>query len=89
MIMDGSDWRKEVENDAFVPVSYPEEKFNPVEWAHCLASIDVCSLNHGTKFCNNFGTSERHLSHNFPCGATIATSHMYTLIDNKTRILNK
>ena len=39
--------------------------------------------------CNNFGTCERHLSHNFPCGATIATIHMYTLIGNKTRILNK
>ena len=55
MIADGSDWRKEVENDAFVPVPYPEEKLNPVEWAHCLASIDVCSLNHGTNFCDEEG----------------------------------
>ena len=34
---------------------YPEEKFNLVEWAHCLGSIDVFSLNHGTKFCDEEG----------------------------------
>ena len=37
MITDGSNWHKEVENNTFVLVPYLEEKFNPVEWAHCLA----------------------------------------------------
>ena len=46
MLTDGSEWRKEVENDKFIPVPYPEEKFEPVEWAHCLVAIDVSTLNH-------------------------------------------
>ena len=55
MLTDGSEWRKEVENDNFIPAPYPEEKFEPVEWSHCLASIDVCTLNHGTKFYDEEG----------------------------------
>ena len=55
MLTDGSKWRKEVENDKFIPAPYPEEKFEPMEWSHCLASIDVCTLNHGTKFCDEEG----------------------------------
>ena len=55
MQTDGSEWRKEVEDDAFIPTPYPEEKFEPVEWSHCLASINVCTLNHGTKFCDEEG----------------------------------
>ena len=42
-------------NEAFIPIPYPEEKYEPVEWAHCLAAIDVCTLNHGTKFCDEEG----------------------------------
>ena len=55
MLTDGSKWRKEVENDNFIPAPYPEEKFEPVEWSHCLVAIDVCTLNHGTKFCDEEG----------------------------------
>ena len=55
MLTDGSEWRKEVENDKFILVPYPEEKFEPVKWAHCLATIDVSTLNHGIKFCDGEG----------------------------------
>ena len=50
MLTDGFEWRKEVENDKFIHVPYPEEKFEPFEWAHCLVAINVCTLNLGIKF---------------------------------------
>ena len=52
MLTNGIEWRKEVTDDAFVPIPYLEEKFEPNEWAHCLATIDVSALNHGTKSCD-------------------------------------
>ena len=41
--------------DAYVPVPYPEEKLEPMEWMHCLTAIDVCTINHGIKFCDEEG----------------------------------
>ena len=55
MVIDKLEWCKEVMNDAFIPIPYPKEKFELVEWAHCLASIDVCTVNHSTKFCDEDG----------------------------------
>ena len=55
MLTDGSEWCKEVEIDQFIHVPYPEEKFEPVKWGHCLVAIDVCTLNHGKKFCDEEG----------------------------------
>ena len=54
MVTDGSEWHKEVQNNSFTPVPYPET-FEPVEWPHCLATIDVSTLNHGTKSCDEDG----------------------------------
>ena len=55
VVTDGSEWCKDVMEEAYVPIPYPEEKFEPVEWPHCLATLDVCTLNHGTKFCDEDG----------------------------------
>ena len=55
VVTDGSEWCKDVMDKAYVPIPYPEEKFEPVEWPHCLATLDVCTLNHGTKFCDEDG----------------------------------
>ena len=55
MVTDGSKWHREVQDESFILVPYPEEKFEPVEWSHCLVSIDVCTMNHGTKFCDKEG----------------------------------
>ena len=30
MLTDGSEWHKEVDNDNFIPIPFPEEKFEPV-----------------------------------------------------------
>ena len=55
VVTDGSEWCKDVMDEAYVPIPYPEEKFEPVEWPHCLATLDVCTLNHGTKLCDEDG----------------------------------
>ena len=55
MVTDGSEWCRDVMDEAYVPIPYPEEKFEPVEWLHCLATLDVCTMNHGTKFCDANG----------------------------------
>ena len=50
MKRDGTEFSREVMDPAYVPIPYSEEKFEPVEWPHCLATVDVSTLNHGTKF---------------------------------------
>ena len=55
LVTDGSKWCKEAMNDTYVPISYLEEKLEPMEWMHCLIAIDVCTINHGIKFCNEKG----------------------------------
>ena len=52
MKTDGTELSREVMDPAYVPIPYSEEKFEPVEWPHCLATLDVSTLNHGTKFCD-------------------------------------
>ena len=41
--------------DAYVQVPYSEKKLEPMKWMHCLTAIDVCTLNHGIKFCDEEG----------------------------------
>ena len=53
MVNDGSEWCREVMDEAYVLIPYPEEKFEPVNWLHCLATLDVCTVNHGTNFVTN------------------------------------
>ena len=36
-------------------VPYLEKNFEPLEWSHCVVSIDVCIMNHGTKVCDKEG----------------------------------
>ena len=55
MVTDGIEWCKEVMNKDFVAISYPKKNFEPIEWSHCLATIDVCTINHGIKFCDDEG----------------------------------
>ena len=55
LVTDGSEWCKEAMQDAYVPVPYPEEKLEPMEWMHCLTAIHVCTINHGIKFCDEEG----------------------------------
>ena len=55
MAMDSSEWCKDAMNNAYVPVPYPEEELEPMEWMHCLTTIDVCMINHGIKFCDEEG----------------------------------
>lgn len=55
VITDGSEWCKYVMDDAYVSIPFKEEKLGPVEWNHVLATLDVCTLNHGIKFCDKYG----------------------------------
>ena len=55
MVTDGSEWCRDVMDEAYVPIPYPEEKFEPVEWMHCLATLDVSTVHRGIKFCNEEG----------------------------------
>ena len=52
---DGSAWCRDVMDEAYLPIPFPEETLEPVEWSHILATIDVSSLQHPTKFCNPDG----------------------------------
>ena len=37
---------------AYVPIPFLEDTFEPIEWSHILAIIDVSALHHPTKFCD-------------------------------------
>ena len=52
---DGSKWCRDVMDEAYFPTPFPEHKMEPLEWPHCLATIDVSTLNHGIKFCDEDG----------------------------------
>ena len=52
---DGTEWCRDVMSESYVPIPYAEEKFEPVEWLHCLATLDVSTVHHGTKFCDTDG----------------------------------
>ena len=55
MVTNAFKWYKEILSDSFILVPFPKEKLEIIEWFYCLATIDVCALNHGTKFCNKDG----------------------------------
>ena len=38
-----------------MPAPFPSETFEPTEWPHCLATIDVSALPRPTKFCDPDG----------------------------------
>ena len=42
-------------DEAYIPILFQEEELEPVEWNHVLATLDVCTLNHGIKFCDEDG----------------------------------
>ena len=42
-------------DEAYFPTPFPEHKMEPLEWPHCLATIDVSTLNHGIKFYDEDG----------------------------------
>ena len=42
-------------DEAYFPTPFPEHKMEPLEWPHCLATIDVSTLNHGIKLCDEDG----------------------------------
>ena len=50
--MDGSAWCIDVMDETYIPAPFPEETLESVEWSHILATIDVSSLQHTTKFCD-------------------------------------
>ena len=55
MRTNGSEWCREVMSESYVLVPYPEEKIKPFEWLHVLATLDVSTIHHGTKFCDSKG----------------------------------
>lgn len=55
MLTDEFKWCKDVQREDYIPIPYPKQKFEPIEWAHCLATLDVCKLNHKTKFYDEEG----------------------------------
>ena len=46
---------KDMMDKGYKPVPFNEEKFEPVEWSHVLATLDTCTLNHGIQFCDEEG----------------------------------
>ena len=52
---DGSKWCRYVMDEAYFPTPFPEHNMEPLEWPHCLATIDVSTLNHGIKFSDEDG----------------------------------
>ena len=55
MVTDGLEWCREAMDEAYIPIPFPEEKLEPLEWLHCLGTLDVCTVNHGIKFCDEDG----------------------------------
>ena len=50
MVTNGSKWYKDAMYNAYVSIPYQEEEFEPMEWMHCLATLDICIINHGINF---------------------------------------
>ena len=55
MITDGLEWCKDVMDESYFLSPFFEEKFELVEWIHCLVASDVSTIDHGVKFCNDEG----------------------------------
>ena len=52
---DGSEWCRDVIDEAYMPAPFDSDAFEPTEWPHCLAAIDVSALPRPTKFCDPDG----------------------------------
>ena len=55
LVTNGSKWCKDVMDEAYIPIPFPKEKLEPVEWLQCLGTLDVCTMNHGVKFYDDKG----------------------------------
>ena len=52
---DGSEWCKDVMKEDYMPCTFPEDLMEPVEWIHCLATLDTTVLRAGPQFCDEDG----------------------------------
>ena len=52
---DGTKWCRDVMTEDYMPCSFCEELMEPVEWIHCLATLDTTVLQPGPKFCDDDG----------------------------------
>ena len=52
---DGSEWCRDVMDETYMPAPFDTDAFEPTEWPHCLATIDVSALPRPTKFCDPDG----------------------------------
>ena len=50
-----SHWRQEVEKEDYIPCKFPEELMEPLEWMHCLITLDANVTRLGPKFCDEEG----------------------------------
>ena len=52
MQTDGSQWRREVEKEDYIPCPFPKELMEPINLMHCLITLDTTILRPGPKFCD-------------------------------------
>ena len=52
---DGTKWCRDVMIEDYMPSSFLEELMEPVEWIHCLATLDTTVLQSGPRFCDDDG----------------------------------
>lgn len=57
MVRDGFEWCKSTMKKLDNTTPYPQEKFKLADWPLCLATLNVCTLDHKTKFCNEDGSN--------------------------------
>ena len=55
VVINSIEWCKEVIINAYVPIPYPKEEFEVVEWMHCLTTLDICTMSHGIKLYDEEG----------------------------------
>ena len=55
MQIDGSQWCQEVEKEDYIPCKFLEELMEPLEWMHCLITLDANVPRPGPKFCDEEG----------------------------------
>ena len=51
--MHGIEWCSDVIDEAYIQMPFLERKMEPLEWPHCLEIIDLTTLNHGIKLCDD------------------------------------
>ena len=55
MQTDGSQWHREVEKEDYIPCPFPMELMEPVQWMHCLITLDTNVTRSGPKFSDEEG----------------------------------